>query len=82
MAFESLTDARIIKIKKCLEQLSRLCLEMGGRVHLTKNVMARPEDIRLMYGEVVGPFFAVKRKYDPQGILRNDFIEKLFGEAV
>lgn len=81
IAFESLNDAKILRVTQCLEQLSCLALEMGGRVHLTKNVLARPADVRAMYADALDPFYAVKDKYDPEGLIGNSFIERLFARA-
>lgn len=80
VAFESLNDEKITRIKDCMERLSALCLQMGGRVHLTKNVLANPADIRAMYAPALQAFFAVKQKYDPQSLIGNRFIERLFVE--
>jgi len=50
-------------------------------VHLTKNVLARSADVRAMYADVLDELFAVKNRYDPEGLLANDFIERLFSPA-
>ena len=78
IAFESLNDDKIERITKCMKQLTKRCLEMGGRIHLTKNVLADPDDVRAMYADALVPFFAVKKKYDPEGLIGNAFIERLF----
>jgi decaprenylphospho-beta-D-ribofuranose 2-oxidase len=78
IAFESLNDEKIARVTRCLEELSNICGAMGGRVHLTKNVLARPDDVRAMYAGVLESFFAVKAKYDPHAIVSSGFIEELF----
>ena len=78
IAFESLNDNKIARITRCMEQLSQLCREIGGRVHLTKNVLAHPADVHAMYADALDTFFAVKDKYDPEGLIGNRFIERLF----
>ncbi len=78
IAFASLSDAKIKNITQCLEQLTTLCREMGGRIHLTKNVFARPEDVQAMYADVLPALFATKDKYDPEGLIGNCFLERLF----
>ena len=78
IAFESLNDDKIARITKCLEQLTHLCHEMGGRIHLTKNVLAHPADVKSMYADVLDTFFATKNKYDPDDLIGNRFIERLF----
>jgi decaprenylphospho-beta-D-ribofuranose 2-oxidase len=79
IAFESLTDAKIKRITHCLEQLTGLCREMGGRIHLTKNVLARPADVQAMYADVIDTLYSVKEKYDPDYLLASSFIEHLLG---
>jgi len=81
VAFESLNDDKIDRVRRCLEHLSAVCSRMGGRVHLTKNVLARSADVRAMYADVLDELFAVKNRYDPEGLLANDFIERLFSPA-
>jgi decaprenylphospho-beta-D-ribofuranose 2-oxidase len=79
IAFEALNDNKIGRIRRCLEDLSHLALGMGGRVHLTKNVLAIPEDVRAMYAGALDAFYAVKDKYDPDGLIGSGFIDRLFG---
>ena len=78
MAFSSMNDSKFDKIKVALEKLTELCLELKGKVHLTKNVLSKPEHVQTMDKDVLPEFFAIKRKYDPDGILRNDFIDRIF----
>jgi hypothetical protein len=65
-----------------LEELAHEVACFGGRVHLVKNVHARPEDLRMMYGDALAGFLQVKRRVDPAAILRNDFLERLFPGAL
>jgi FAD/FMN-containing dehydrogenase len=51
---------------------------LGGRVHLVKSVVADPEDLRAMYGEAAAKLKVLKQKYDPNGLLRNDFFDRVF----
>jgi decaprenylphospho-beta-D-ribofuranose 2-oxidase len=62
-----------------LRLLARRCRELGGRVHLVKNVVAAHEDLAAMYGPAFERFLTLKRRYDPRGILRNDFFDRVFG---
>ena len=78
MAFESMTDEKFEKMKGAMEKLSALCLQLKGKVHLTKNVLATPADVQEMYKDSLDKFFDIKSKYDPSGILRNDFIDRVF----
>jgi FAD/FMN-containing dehydrogenase len=58
--------------------LARDCRMLGGRVHLVKSVVADPEDLRAMYGEAAAKLKVLKQKYDPNGLLRNDFFDRVF----
>lgn len=82
MAFEALSPSKFEKIKLAMEQLSELCLEMKGKVHLTKNVLTKPAHVQAMYKESLPEFFAVKKKYDPGKLFSNDFMERLFPDYV
>jgi FAD/FMN-containing dehydrogenase len=62
-----------------LRSFSARCRELGGRVHLVKNVEADQGDLKAMYGSALDDFRALKRRYDPKGILKNAFFEKIFG---
>lgn len=82
MAFEALNPAKFEKIKATLEQLSAICLELKGKVHLTKNVLAKPEHIQAMYSDGLPQFFATKKKYDPGNLFTSHFIERIFPDYV
>lgn len=82
MAFEALSPAKFEKIKAAMEELSALCMQMKGKVHLTKNVLTKPADVQEMYKDSVPEFFAVKKKYDPDKLFSNDFMERLFPDYV
>jgi decaprenylphospho-beta-D-ribofuranose 2-oxidase len=69
------------QIKERLHALSRFCRELGGRVHLVKNVQADREDLRAMYGDAFDRFLALKHRYDPKGLLRNEFFDRVIGPA-
>lgn len=79
LAFEDLSGRKVAKLKSALRQLSGLCADLGGRVYLVKNVEATPEQIAAMYGPNLDRFLALKRRLDPEGILRNEFFDRLFG---
>ncbi len=63
-----------------LEALSRTCHELGGRVHLVKDVVAEQPVLEAMYGGAFAEFLALKRQYDPHGVLENAFFDRIFGE--
>jgi FAD/FMN-containing dehydrogenase len=61
-----------------LRALATRCADLGGRVHLVKNVEVEPADMRRMYGEALARFLALKQRYDPRGMLRNEFFDRVF----
>ncbi len=65
-----------------LEALSRTCHDLGGRVHLIKDVVAPQPLLEEMYGGAFAEFLALKRRYDPHGVLENAFFERVFGAQV
>jgi decaprenylphospho-beta-D-ribofuranose 2-oxidase len=80
-AFETSRRSTLEGAKEAFSDLADLLWErFGGRVHLVKNVFASQRTLAEMYGEGAGRFFALKRELDPAGILRNDFLERTFGE--
>lgn len=66
------------RIVELLNELSRDCLAAGGRIHLTKDLYAEREVVRRMFYPQIEQFEAVKRQYDPKGILQNKFSDFLF----
>jgi decaprenylphospho-beta-D-ribofuranose 2-oxidase len=82
ISYESLSDKNTPRISRILRRLSALCARMGGKVHLTKNVVCDPQDLEMMYGPQLDAFFRIKRKTDPRFILRNEFMERLFPKRV
>ena len=54
----------------------------GGRVYLVKNVCADQGTLAAMYGDHAVTFFSLKRELDPNGVLRNDFLERNFGDLL
>lgn len=82
VAFDTSNEDVLRKARRVLVAASARCREMGGRVHLIKNVCADPADLSAMYGEGVKRFFALKRRLDPSGVLRNDFLARVFPAEV
>lgn len=82
VAFEESAPPVVARVRACLEGLSRRCLEIGGRVHLSKNVYASPEVLEAMYAPALDTFFEQKRRTDAAGILCNGFLERLFPRRV
>jgi decaprenylphospho-beta-D-ribofuranose 2-oxidase len=82
-AFETSRRETLRKVTEAFSDLADLLWEkFGGRVHLVKNVFASQRTLAEMYGDSARRFFALKRELDPAAILRNDFLERTFGELV
>ena len=47
-----------------------------------KNVSAEPATLAEMYGDNARAFFALKRELDPGCVLRNEFLERIFGDLL
>lgn len=67
------------EIRHMICSLARDCRMLGGRIHLVKTVLADPDDLRAMYGEAASKLKLLKRKYDPNNVLRNEFFERVLG---
>ena len=82
-AFETSNKKQLDAAEKAFRDLAdHLHNDFKGRVSLVKNVYASQETLRAMYGAGATDFFALKKKYDPQGLLRNDFLDRTFGDMV
>ena len=80
-AFETSDEDEIRQVKKAFSELSDdLWKDYGGRVYLVKNVSAKKSTLAEMYGQNARDFFELKRDLDPTGILRNEFLERTFGD--
>lgn len=79
-AFETNDEEKIARVKETFSEMAdALWNEFSGRVYLVKNVCAKEETLRAMYGANAVDFFALKRELDPELVLRNDFLERTFG---
>jgi FAD/FMN-containing dehydrogenase len=79
-SFETSNRGRIAKAEHAFTQLAdTLWDDYGGRVHLVKNVRARPATLVSMYGGGARGFFRLKATVDPDCTLRNDWLERTFG---
>jgi decaprenylphospho-beta-D-ribofuranose 2-oxidase len=59
-----------------LDELDRQVLEAGGRVYLAKDSRVSPSSFRAMYPGV-DEWLAVRRRVDPDGVLRSDLGRRL-----
>jgi hypothetical protein len=78
-AFETSNQATLDTIAECLFELSETCYQVGGRVHLVKNVRAKKELVQKMYAPTLPDFRSLKALVDPKGLLRNAFLERTLG---
>ena len=82
-AFETSNPDKIERVKEAFTELSDiLWRQYGGRVYLVKNVSVRQSTLAEMYGDNAYEFFALKRELDPGRMLRNEFLERTFGQYV
>jgi decaprenylphospho-beta-D-ribofuranose 2-oxidase len=82
-AFETSNEDTLARAQQAfIEMADHLWNRFGGRVYLVKNVFARPATLQAMYGNHVREFVDLKRQLDPDGILRNDFLERTFGNLL
>ena len=80
-AFETSNADKIERVKEAFTELSDILWQQyGGRVYLVKNVSARESTLAEMYGDNAREFFALKRELDPRSMLRNEFLERTFGQ--
>ncbi len=66
------------EVDELLRALSHDCRTLGGRVHLVKNVVADDADLRAMHGDAARELRARKQRFDPKGVLRNEFFCRVF----
>lgn len=76
--FETSRRSRLRRVRSALTELATRCRELGGRVHLVKNVHASADDLAAMYGHALPAFAAWKRRLDPHRLIRNAFLERVF----
>jgi FAD/FMN-containing dehydrogenase len=67
------------EVEHMLRSLARDCRMLGGRVHLVKTVLADRDDLHAMYGEAAAKLKTLKSKYDPKGVLQNEFFNRVMG---
>jgi decaprenylphospho-beta-D-ribofuranose 2-oxidase len=78
-AFETSNTETIDRVRLAFKDLADvLWNEFGGHVSLVKNVEVNPTTLEHMYGNGAREFFRLKRKLDPDCLLRNEFLERLF----
>ncbi len=82
-AFETGDRDELRRIEATFSELAdTLWAQFRGRVYLVKNVCADPATLAEMYGDNARAFFALKRELDPGCVLRNEFLERTFGDLL
>ena len=82
-AFETSDRDELERIKTAFSEMAEVLGErFGGRVYLVKNVCAEQGTLAAMYGDNAVAFFRLKRELDPDGMLRNEFLERTFGDLL
>lgn len=64
-------------ICEILKSLASDCRMLGGRVHLTKNVVCERADLHAMHGDAAAEFKKLKDELDGKNLLRNEFFERV-----
>lgn len=72
---QSRSDAGEQGMEKLTRELIDAALRCDGRYYLPYRLHATPEQFRLAYPQAEA-FFALKRKYDPDELLQNEFYRK------
>ncbi len=80
-AFETSNKKTLSRAKEALAELADVLCDapFNGRVSLVKNVCVSPATLLRMYGTDAVEFCQLKQKLDPDGLLRNDFLQRTFG---
>ena len=82
-AFETSNRRTLRRAEAAFSDLADVLWEQfHGRVYLVKNVFAKQETLANMYGEHAVEFARLKQQLDPGALLRNDFLERTFGELL
>ena len=69
-----------VPYRKLFARFEQLIARHGGRPHWAKSHPLRPDDLRRLYPRF-DDFISVLNTVDPQGMLRNEYVERhLFGK--
>ncbi|MBW2280887.1 MAG: FAD-binding oxidoreductase [Deltaproteobacteria bacterium] len=66
--------------QRLVDDLNEFAVERGGRIYLAKDALTRPEHFRAMYPRL-DEWQAVRRKWDPEGVLQSAQSQRLLGDA-
>lgn len=78
ITFEEVGRAEFPDEERALADISELCLRVGGRVHLVKNVHASAATLAAMYSWGLTQLGALRAAHDPTSTLRSRFLERVF----
>jgi decaprenylphospho-beta-D-ribofuranose 2-oxidase len=82
-AFETSNRQTLQRAEAAFSDLADVLWEkFQGRVHLVKNVFVKQETLAKMYGERAVEFAQLKMQLDPDQLLRDDFLERTFGNLL
>ncbi|HEY5816602.1 MAG TPA: FAD-binding oxidoreductase [Solirubrobacterales bacterium] len=82
-AFETSNRRTLRRAEAAFSDLADVLWEkFRGRVYLVKNVFVKQETLAKMYGDHAVEFAQLKRELDPKALLRNDFLERTFGDLL
>ncbi|MBY0424039.1 MAG: FAD-binding protein [Cytophagales bacterium] len=59
-------------------ELNHLCMDMGGKINLAKNLFIEPELIEKMYKKEIQELLAVKKQTDKDNLIVSDFFKQKF----
>jgi decaprenylphospho-beta-D-ribofuranose 2-oxidase len=81
-SFGGVSARKLARLSPCLLALNDACIAAGGRLHLVKNVIATPAQLETMYRHALPDLARLKARFDPEGVLVNDFFTRAFGAAL
>jgi decaprenylphospho-beta-D-ribofuranose 2-oxidase len=74
------TNANRARLSAMLQDFDRIVLEAGGRFYFAKNSETSPETARRFLGdETIAKFRALKKRCDPNNLLKSDLYRRVFG---
>ena len=82
-AFETSNRRTLQRAEAAFSDMADVLWEkFQGRVHLVKNVFVKQETLAKMYGDHAVEFAQLKQHLDPNSLLRDDFLERTFGNLI
>lgn len=82
-AFETSNRRTLQRAEAAFSDLADVLWEkFQGRVYLVKNVFVKQETLAKMYGEHAVEFAQLKQQLDPKLLLRDNFLERTFGNLL